>query len=87
MSAKIHPRVQACFDAIKAANDELEQIRSTCLHPTYSLVWWSWGPGRFYPTRCCDHCRDALPGITPEEAKQLGPLFKGGLSFTPEPPR
>lgn len=66
------PRVTELFTVIKSANDELEQIRKDCPHPSYTVGWWEWGAGRIIAQRICDRCRDTVDGITDEESQQLG---------------
>lgn len=70
----IGKRVDELCRSIQAATEELRAIRAACAHPTYRLGWWSWGPGRINASRICNECHDALPGITDDEHRELGPF-------------
>lgn len=51
-------RVEECYDIIKRANEELENIReSECKHPYTEKVNYEWAPGHIMPdTKVCAVC-------------------------------
>lgn len=57
------PRVTELFAAIKAAENELQQIRSMCKHASTYEGTWSWGPGRYVVAKICNDCDDFVEAV------------------------
>jgi hypothetical protein len=68
-------RVTELLNQLIQVQDELAEIRKNCPHTYYTVGWWSWRVGAIMASRICDDCKIAIPGITQEEEKALGPLF------------
>lgn len=63
----MNKRVAELLDSIRIAEVELLDIRSKCEHPSYFVGLWSWRAGSYYPSRICNECQIAIPGITEDE--------------------
>jgi len=58
---QIKEKVQACYDAIKKAEEELERLRKLCKHPETEYVNYMWAPGHIQPhTKVCSICGEVI---------------------------
>ncbi len=63
------PQVDELSQIIKAAREELSQIRKECPHPSYSVGRWEWAPGHGNICRICEDCVSPIEGIIDEEVR------------------
>ncbi len=75
------PRIEELFQIIKVANDELEQIRKDCPHPSWSVGRWEWAPGHGNVTRICDECSSPVDGTTDDEIKEYTGVTVSGITW------
>jgi len=73
----MNPRIQELFDIIKRAQDELEEIRSTCSHPAFHKGLWSWDrPGNVVVAKICSECNDYLESVNEDIKDYYVPVPK-----------
>ena len=62
-------RVENCYKAIKAADEELKKIRETeCEHPETELVDYQWAPGHIMSdTEVCVVCGEVMKTYMDDE--------------------
>jgi hypothetical protein len=65
----MNQRVSELFETIRNAETELAEIRQKCTHPDFFVGMWSWRVGAYNPSRICNDCHTAIPGITDAEFK------------------
>jgi hypothetical protein len=63
-------RITEIYDQIKLLNEEIELIRSRCLHNTYHIGMFSWRVGSMEEKRICCECHKPLGDPSDEELKE-----------------
>lgn len=64
----------------------IKRIQDACPHDSYTVMMYSWGPGRFNPARICDWCRGIAGEASCKETEQCLADLRGqtttGVSTT-----
>ncbi len=68
-------RIEAAYEAIRAAEGVIATVRASCQHELYRVGWYSWRSGNYCPQRLCKECDAVLGDPPPNEERELGPLF------------
>lgn len=56
----IKKEVQLQYDAIKLAEQRLKELRVQCIHPSSSMVNYSWRVGSIELRKVCDDCGELM---------------------------
>lgn len=64
---EIAREIKECQERIRKSEERLKELRSICLHPTYTVRLWSWRPGDVGWGRICDVCQMWVGNCSEEE--------------------
>jgi len=68
---EIRNRVDELYSSAKKINEELNEIRSSCIHDEYRIENYSWRPGNITPVKMCKFCDELLGKPGDEEIAEF----------------